>query len=73
MNFIDDNPILRVLSILLCFISGIILVITGWQRTGELEGLIQMIVGVGVLLLALAVYNHPFRCRKQNCKKRKSE
>ena len=70
MNYIDDNPILRVLSILLCFITGIVLVITGWQRTGELGGLIQMLVGIAVLLLALTVYNHPFRFRKQNSKKK---
>lgn len=64
MNLINDNPIFRVLSILLCFITGMGLVITGWQRTGELGGLIQMVIGVGVLLLALAVYNYPFRCKK---------
>jgi hypothetical protein len=52
------------LLILLFFLSGIILVITGWKKTGELEGLIQMVVGVGGLLLALAVYNYPYRCRK---------
>lgn len=64
MKFKNDNPAYRILSILFCFITGIALVITGWQRTGELGGLIQMVIGVGVLLLALAVYNYPFRCRK---------
>jgi hypothetical protein len=64
MKYITEHPILRMLLILLFFLSGIILVITGWKKTGELEGLIQMVVGVGGLLLALAVYNYPYRCRK---------
>ena len=61
MKFINDNPVLRVASILLCFVGGLVLVFTGWQQTGELGGLIQMIVGVGVLLIALAIYNHPYK------------
>ena len=64
MNFINDNPVLRVLSILLCFIVGLVLVFTGWMKTGQMEGLIQMLIGIGVLLVALAIYNHPFRDRK---------
>lgn len=61
MKFINDNPILRVVSILICFLGGFILVFTGWKQTGELGGLIQMFIGVGVLLIALAIYNHPYR------------
>lgn len=64
MKYINENPILRVLSILILSLSGMVLVITGWLRTGELGGLIQMVIGVGVLLLALAVYNYPYRCKK---------
>ena len=64
MKFINENPILRVLSILLFFITGLVLVFTGWMKTGELSGLIQMLIGVGVLLIALAIYNHPFRDKK---------
>jgi len=64
MNFINENPVLRVLSILLCFLAGLVLVFTGWMKTGEVSGLIQMIIGVGVLLLALTIYNHPFRDKK---------
>ena len=65
MNFINDNPILRVLSILLCFLLGLFWVFTGWAKTGQMEGLLQMLAGVGVLLVALAIYNHPFRDKKQ--------
>ena len=65
MNFINDNPVLRVASILICFVGGLVLVFTGWQQTGELGGLIQMLIGVGVLLVALAIYNDPYRDRRK--------
>ena len=65
MNFINDNPVLRVASILICFLGGLVLVFTGWQQTGELGGLIQMLIGVGALLLALAIYNYPYRDRRK--------
>ena len=58
MKFINENPVLRVASILVCFIVGLVLVFTGWKQTGELGGLIQMLIGVGVLLTALAIYNY---------------
>ena len=61
MNFINENPILRVASITICFIAGLVLVFTGWKMTGQLNGLIQMLIGVGVLILALAIYNYPYR------------
>ncbi len=61
MKFINDNPILRIVSILVCFLGGFVLVFTGWKQTGELGGLIQMLIGVGVLLVALAIYNYPYR------------
>ena len=64
MKIFDDNPVIRIGAILICFIGGLILVFTGWQQTGELGGLIQMIIGVGVLLIALAIYNHPYRDKK---------
>lgn len=64
MKIFDDNPAIRIGAILICFIGGLILVFTGWQQTGELGGLIQMIIGVGVLLIALAIYNHPYRDKK---------
>ncbi|MBR5316677.1 MAG: hypothetical protein IKU39_02135 [Lachnospiraceae bacterium] len=64
MKFINENPVLRVASILVCFIVGLVLVFTGWKQTGELGGLIQMLIGVGVLLTALAIYNYPYRDKK---------
>ena len=65
MKFINDNPVLRVASISICFIAGLVLVFTGWKQTGELGGLIQMLIGVGVLLLALAIYNEPYSDRRK--------
>ena len=64
MKFINENPVLRVASILVCFIVGLVLVFTGWKQTGELGGLIQMLIGVVVLLTALAIYNYPYRDKK---------
>ena len=61
MKFINEKPILRVLSILICFASGLFLVYDGWTQTGEIGGLIQMLIGVAVLLCALAIYNYPYR------------
>ena len=65
MNFINDNPVLRVASIALCFLGGLVLVFTGWKQTGELGGLIQMLIGVGVLIAALAIYNYPYRDKRK--------
>lgn len=69
MNYINENPVLRVVSIFVCFVVGLVLVFTGWKQTGELGGLIQMLVGVGVLLMALAIYNYPYSDRRKNSKK----
>lgn len=64
MKLFEDNPVVRTATILFCFLGGIALVLRGWQKTGELDGLIQMLIGVGVLLLALAIYNYPYRDKK---------
>lgn len=65
MKFINENPVLRVASISVCFLLGVILVFTGWKQTGELGGLIQMLIGVAVLLLALAIYNEPYSDKRK--------
>ena len=64
MKFINENPVLRVIFILFCFIAGLVLVFIGWKQTGELGGLIQMLIGVGMLLMALAIYNYPYRDKR---------
>ena len=65
MKFINENPVLRVASISVCFLLGVILVFTGWKQTGDLGGLIQMLIGVAVLLLALAIYNEPYSDKRK--------
>ena len=57
MEFFKDNPGIRVALIAVSFVIAIFLVITGWQMTGQMAGLIKMIIGVAFLLVALKVYN----------------
>ena len=65
MEFFKQNPGIRVILILVNFIIALFLVITGWQMTGEMAGLIKMIVGVAFLLVALKVYNITFEDPKK--------
>ena len=51
---------LRALLMLIFVVVGLALIIIGWQMTGEMTGLIIMIVGVILLLTALLLYNKPF-------------
>lgn len=57
MKFFKDNPGIRVVFIAVSFAVAIFLVITGWQMTGQIAGLIKMIIGVVFLLVALKIYN----------------
>lgn len=43
-----------------CFVLAVVFTIFGWKQTGEMAGLVWMLVGIGLLLAALAVYNSPF-------------
>ena len=43
-------------------------VITGWKMTGEMAGLIKMMVGVAFLLVALKIYNINFEDPKKKKK-----
>ena len=65
MKFLKDNPGIRVALIVVSFLIAIFLVITGWQMTGQMAGLIKMIIGVGFLLVALKVYNITFEDPKK--------
>ena len=60
MNFWKEHATLRGVLILLFFVVGMILTITGWKMTGKLEGLGLMLVGIIFLLTALFVYNAPY-------------
>jgi len=65
MEFFKENPRIRMISILVSFVIAIFLVITGWQMTGQMAGLIKMIVGVAFLLVALKIYNINFEDPKK--------
>ena len=61
MNFWKNHTTLRGALIVLFFVLGMILTISGWKMTGKLEGLGLMLVGIILLLVALFVYNAPYR------------
>ena len=68
MEFFKENPGIRIIAILVSFIVAVFLVITGWQMTGEMAGLIKMMVGVAFLLVALKIYNINFEDPKKKKK-----
>ena len=61
MNFWKEHTTLRGVLILLFFVAGMILTVSGWKMTGKLEGLGLMLVGIILLVTALFVYNAPYR------------
>ena len=65
MKFWKEHTALRVSLIALFFIVGLAMIIGGWQMTGQMNGLIIMIVGLALLIVALAIYNKPFQDPKR--------
>lgn len=65
MDYFKKHPGVRMIIILASFVVALFLVISGWKMTGEMSGLITMIAGVALLLVALAVYNKPFEDPKK--------
>lgn len=60
---------LRALLMLIFAVAGLALVIIGWKMTGQMAGLIIMIVGVILLLTALLLYNKPFEDPKSKLRR----
>ena len=60
MNFWKEHTTLRGVLIVLFFVIGMILTVSGWKMTGQLAGLGLMLVGIVLLLTALFVYNAPY-------------
>ncbi len=60
MEFWKEHQTLRFVLITVLFVLGMAMVIGGWKMTGQLNGLLLMLVGVVVLLAALAIYNKPY-------------
>ena len=61
MNFWKTHATLRGVLIVLFFVVGMVLTVAGWKMTGDLKGLGMMLVGIVLLLVALFVYNAPYR------------
>ena len=64
MNFWKEHVALRVILIAALFISGLALVIGGWTITGQMKGLVIMLIGLALLIVALALYNKPFQDKR---------
>lgn len=64
MNFWKEHTALRICLIALLFVAGLSLVLGGWTMTGQMSGLLLMLVGVALLVAALAIYNKPFQDQK---------
>lgn len=65
MKFWKEHAALRMFLMLLFFLAGLALIIIGWKMTGQMNGLIIMIVGLVLLIAALAIYNKPFQDPKR--------
>ena len=61
MNFWKNHLGLRATLIILFAAVGMILTLVGWKMTGKLEGLGLMLLGIILLLVALFVYNAPYK------------
>ena len=61
MNFWKNHTALRFVLIAIFFVIGLALTFYGWSMTGKLAGLGLMLVGIILLLVALFVYNAPYR------------
>ena len=57
MNFWKNHTTFRGVLIVLFFVIGMVLTVSGWKMTGKLVGLGIMLVGIIFLLAALFVYN----------------
>lgn len=60
MKFWKEHAVLRIVLIAALFVAGLALVIGGWTMTGQMKGLIIMLVGLVLLIGALFIYNKPF-------------
>ena len=61
MNFWKTYRRLRGILMLLFSVAGLILTLTGWSMTGQLAGLLWMLVGIGLMLTALFLYNKAYQ------------
>ena len=60
-EFFKTHPAVRIILIAVFFILGMALVIGGWKMTGQMNGLLLMLLGVLFLIASLYVYNKAFQ------------
>ena len=65
MKFWKDHAALRIVLMILFFVVGLALVLYGWSLTGEMTGLILMLVGIVLMLTTLLIYNQRFTSRSR--------
>ena len=61
MNYWENHLKLRSLLMLVTFAAGIGLLVFGWTLTGQMRGLLLMLLGVAFLLTTLNLYNQRFQ------------
>ena len=66
MNFWKEHSQLRMILMLVTFVLGMVLIIRGWMMTGQMAGLVLMLVGVALILATLYLYNARFADRKNH-------
>lgn len=65
MEFWKEHIKLRMILMMVLFVSGLVMILGGWKMTGQLAGLGWMLLGLVFLLVALAIYNKPFENSKR--------
>ena len=65
MKFWKDHAALRIVLMVLFFVGGLALVLYGWSLTGQMTGLILMLVGIILMLTTLLIYNQRFASRSK--------
>jgi drug/metabolite transporter (DMT)-like permease len=65
MSFFKEHVTLRITLMIVFFVVGMLLLITGWHMTSKLSGLGLMLIGVVFLLTTLFVYNKAFETLKR--------
>ncbi|MCI6157621.1 MAG: hypothetical protein SOW48_05070 [Peptoniphilaceae bacterium] len=68
MNFWKEHGMLRAVLMAFFFLTGLGLTYFGWKMTGQMQGLLLMIVGLVFLLSSLFLYNASFRTPKNRKK-----
>lgn len=70
MRYWKEHMALRAVLMAAFFVAGMILLIVGWKMTGQMSGLLLMILGLILVLAALMLYNKPFEDEKKPKKKK---